>query len=115
MQVRDFVIRHIKSLEQLELLLLLASDPSKSWTLQQLVKEISSTRESVAQRVNQLTEEGLLAKDGEFFRFSPASPEKAAVVPELAVAYRKYRVRITELIYSRARVLKVFSDAFKLR
>jgi hypothetical protein len=114
-QVRDFVIRHITSIEQLELLLLFASDPAKSWIIEQLVKEISSSPESVNQRVQQLVEEGFLARNGDIFRFAPNSPEKAAVVPELLAAYRNYRVRITELIYSRAGVLKVFSDAFKLR
>lgn len=114
-QVRDFVIRHITSIEQLELLLLLASDPSKGWTVQQLVKEISSSQESVRQRLKQLLEDRFLMKDGEFFRFAPASPEKGEVISELAKAYSQYRVRITELIYSRAGVLKTFSDAFKFR
>jgi predicted transcriptional regulator len=114
-QVRDFVIRHITSVEQLELLLLLASDPSKGWTIHQLVKEISSSQESVSQRLKQLAEDRFLTKAGEIFRFAPAAPEKVAVISELANAYRLYRVRITELIYSRAGVLKTFSDAFKLR
>ena|ERR1700734_422358 len=114
-QVKDFVIRHITSIEQLELLLLFASDPSKSWTTQQLVKEMSSSQESVCQRVKQLTEDGLLTKDGEIFRFAPTTAVKTGIISELSMAYGQYRVRITELIYSRAGVLKTFSDAFKFK
>jgi len=114
-QVRDFVVRYITSIEQLELLLLFASDPARSWTIQQLVNEVRSSQESVNQRTKQLVEDGFVARDGEILRFAPTSPEKVAIIPELAVAYREYRVRITELIYSRAGALKSFSDAFKLK
>jgi hypothetical protein len=114
-QVKDFVIRHITSIEQLELLLLFASRPEKSWTIRQLVDEIRSSHESVSQRVDQLQAAGFLAEEAGVFRFTPGPPEQAALVGEVARAYRGYRERLAELIYGRTRVLKNFSDAFKLR
>jgi len=62
--VSDFVTRHITSVEQIELLLLFASDPGKSWTSGQLVREMRSSREFVDQRVIQLLAEGLVADEG---------------------------------------------------
>jgi hypothetical protein len=113
--VRDFVVRHITSVEQLELLILLASDPQKNRTVEQIVAQIRSSHESINQRIKQLLRAGLLVEADGGFRFAPASPEDAAVVRELAVAYREYRVRVIELIYSGAGPLKSFSDAFKIK
>ena len=114
-QVREFILRHVTSVEQLELLLLFAANPARSWTISQLVDEIRSSQESVTQRMKQLLKEGFLSNTGEFYRFDPSPPEIAAAIPELIATYREYRVRVTELIYSRVEVLKKFSDAFKLK
>ncbi len=67
------------------------------------------------ERLKQLMDGGFLAGDGETYRFAPASPERVAVVSELAIAYREYRVRMIALIYSSAGALKAFSDAFKIK
>ncbi|HEX3857796.1 MAG TPA: hypothetical protein VHY30_10935 [Verrucomicrobiae bacterium] len=114
-RIREFILRYVTSVEQLELLLLFAADPARSWTILQLVNELRSSQESVTRRMKQLLNEGFLSNTGEFYRFDPSPPEIAADIPELIATYREYRVRVTELIYSRAGVLKNFSDAFKLK
>lgn len=115
LQVREFILRHVTSVEQLELLLLFAANPARSWTILELVNEIRSSQESVTQRMKSLLKDGFLNNTEEFYRFDPSPPEIAAAIPELIVTYREYRVRVTELIYSRAGVLKNFSDAFKFK
>jgi hypothetical protein len=69
----------------------------------------------VNQRIKQLTEDGFVARYGEILRLAAMPPERAAMIQELAPAYREYRVRITEMIYNRPGALKSFSDAFKLK
>jgi len=114
LELRDFVVRHFTSVEQLELLILLASRPEKAWTIGQLVLEIRSSRESIQQSVRHLQAGGFLVEDGETFRYVPVSPT-APVIHELAKAYREYRVRIIAWIYSGSGALRAFSDAFKIK
>lgn len=113
--VRDFVVRHITSVEQMELLLLFASDPSRGWTVPQLVTELRSSERSVSQRLGQLIKEGFLTRSEGNFQRASLPAETMAAVQDLAVVYREYRVRVIELIYSQPRGLKSFSDAFKFK
>ena len=80
-----------------------------------LVKELRSSQAAINERVKQLSGNGFLANEDGKFRYSPASPENAAAVHDLALAYPEYRVRIIELIYSRAGALESFSTAFKFK
>lgn len=114
-RVRDFVVRHITSIEQLELLILFASNPGKRWTIRQLVNEIRSSEASVSGRVRQLVESGFVAGDNEAFGLAFSAGERLEAILELTTAYRQYHVRVVELIYSRAGALKSFSDAFKIK
>ena len=114
-RTRDFINRHISSVEQIELLILLAAIPEKRWTMPQLVKELRSSEGSISQRLRPLLEQGLVACDGESFFFAPTPPEKAVLCREALTVYQEYRVRVIELIYSQSGALKSFSDAFKFK
>jgi len=117
--VARFIASHIGSLEQLEILLLLAADPKHDWSIDAVYNVIRSSPSSVSERLEELRLRGLLSVSGAksaTFRFDPKSPELLPIVDALAHEYKERRVRIVELIYSpRAEPLKTFADAFKLR
>lgn len=122
-QIPDAVVRliatHIRSLEQLEILLLLAERSRETWTVDAVYNVIRSSRNSVAERLEELRLQGLLVFAGpekKEFRFQPQSPEIAAAVEQLAKSYKSRRVKIVEMIYSPpAEPLKGFADAFKFK
>ena len=117
-QVQRFIAVHIRSLEQLEILLMLASSPDREWSVDEAYNVIRSSRSSVAERLDELCLQGLLvsAEDPRRYRFKPSLPEAGTVIDALAREYKDRRVKIVEMIYSEASgPLRGFADAFKLR
>jgi len=117
--VKAFIAEHIHSVEQLEVLLLLRTDPSKEWSAEAVSREIRSNPTSAAHRLSGLYAHGLLEvrQDSEpLYRYSPRTKELEKSVTMLAHAYTLYRVKIVELIYSRPKDrLLTFADAFRLK
>jgi DNA-binding transcriptional ArsR family regulator len=114
--VLSFVDRHIESLEQLEILLLLAAQ-DRSWSAAEIFQQIQSSQASVEQRLGSLTAAGLLARDENGrFRFTPKDDDTRKLVKDLADAYKSRRVRIIEAIYTRKTdAVRTFAEAFKFR
>ena len=79
--IDQFIIEHIDSLEQLEVLLLLAAHPEKGWTVAAVYEQIKSSPTSVTLRLEDLSARGFLEKRGDpaLYRFA-AAPEIAEVV-----------------------------------
>jgi hypothetical protein len=116
-ELERFIKEQIRSLEQLEILLLLSSAPDKKWTEQAVYEVIKSSRSSVAARLNELVSQKLLSTEtAAVFTFSPESETVKRLVQELAVAYKQRPVRVVELLYSRPPdAVQEFAKAFKLR
>jgi hypothetical protein len=117
--VKRFVVEHIDSVEQLEVLLLLRADPSREWDAAAVSHALCTSPESVAKRLAGLRTRGLLAGgegDGGRYRYGPATAEHDRLAGALAEAYRERRVAVITLIYSKpADQVQAFADAFKLR
>ena len=108
---------HIRSLEQLEILLLLAASPNKDWNTDEVYNVIRSSRSSVAERLDELRLQGLLAlSEAARYRYAPQAVEISAAVESLAHLYKERRVKIVEMIYSQpSDPLRGFADAFKFK
>jgi len=117
--VARFITVHVRSLEQLEILLLLASQPGRAWSVDAVYDVIRSSRSSAAERLGELQLQGLLSVSAgkePTYRFQPQAPEIAAAVEALAQFYKERRVKIVELIYSQPTdPLQHFADAFKFK
>jgi hypothetical protein len=117
--VLRFLESCIDSVEQLQILLLLHSEPERSWTSAQISRELRSTDTSIEKRV-----EGLYVRDvlrrppekGDPIRFRPGTPELAKVIQRLSEQNQKRPYRVIDAIYSHPRkALKAFADAFKFK
>jgi hypothetical protein len=117
--VERFVERHIQSVSQLELLLLLRTAPDQTWSAEQIAREMRVELVWAQAQLVSFCERGLVERLGEGsteFRYRPRTPELEKAVTELARAAVLHRVRLIELIYSRpSDHLRAFADAFKLR
>jgi hypothetical protein len=113
--VLRFIDRYIESVEHLEILLLLSGEP-RDWSPAEIFQKIQSSRASVEQRLQSLAHAGLLVSNGGKYRFNPRDEEMRCAVVDLAEAYRDWRVRVIEAIYTRKTdAVQSFADAFNLR
>jgi hypothetical protein len=119
-QVKQFIGRYIRSLDQLEVLLLVSALPDKEWTSEDVYNVVRSNPTVVTERLDYFVKSGMMSAGGSpvRYRYQPKSPDLDMVIGELSAAYKGSRHRIVELIYSRPEPsdpLREFSDAFKLK
>jgi hypothetical protein len=117
--VKQFLERRIESVEQLEVLLLLQQYADRSWNAAAVGDALRLTVGAAARSLEALGRRDLLdvrIGDDVWFRFSPATPDLAATVRQLADTYREARTPIITFVANRRRrALRDFSDAFRIR
>ena len=116
--LHDFIARNIRSVEQLEILLLVARDRETTWTVQSVYDVILSTKPSVEQWLDAFTRAGFLEKDStgaSGYRYL-AAEGSAELVKDLGLLYKTKPVRVIEAIYKPDRnPAQSFADAFRLK
>ena len=113
--LRDFILRHIDSVAQLEALLLLYWEKSANWTASKLSKRLYISDAEALVILTRMTNDALTEEANGEFLFHPKAPEHEQMVGELANAYSTRLIAITKLIHSKPARIREFSDAFKLR
>ena len=114
--VANFVLRHVDSVAELEALLLVRSSGSQVWDTALLARRLYVSDTDAAGVLKALHRRGLLAREGDTFRYAPTPDERCAEVDMLAAAYPKFLIPITNLIHGKPRAsLRDFADAFRLR
>jgi hypothetical protein len=117
-QLKLFLEARIHSVAQLELLLLLRSDPAKAWSLDDASRALAVPAEMAGSQLGELQVAGLLTSTGNppVFRYQPQSGELDQLVASLAQLYHQRRVSVITLIYSKpVDKVRTFADAFRLR
>jgi hypothetical protein len=117
-EVQRFLWTHIRSLDQLEVLLLVCSSPDQEWSGEAVYEVVRSNLAVVTDRLESFCRAGVLARSGEppRYRYAPQTEELRRQIAALDAAYKLGRHRIVELIYTRPTdPLLEFSDAFKLK
>jgi hypothetical protein len=115
--LRNFIDSNIQSVEQLEMLCLLADAPSKSWTAMEVYRRIQSTEKSVQQGLQHFVARELFTADASgAYRFSPKTATLGNSALELVKTYREKRVAVIETIYKKPmESVQDFAEAFRLR
>jgi predicted ArsR family transcriptional regulator len=114
-ELRDFILRHIDSVAQLEALLLLFWEKSTDWSAAKLSKRLYISEGEALAVLGRLTADGFAAEADGRYRFNPEIAEREHMLEQLANAYSTRLIPITNLIHSKPARIREFSDAFKLR
>ncbi len=118
-EVRRLIVDHIESVEQLEILLLLYQQQGRTWTADEVARELRVAASSAGERLEELQRDAILSRvDGEpgRYRYVPASSKLDEAVGGLATAYSERRVTVINLIFSKpVDKIRTFADAFRLR
>jgi hypothetical protein len=114
-----FIRDHITSVAQLEMLLLLRTNPQQAWSAVELARELRVDPAWAEAQMCYLHEKQLIelsAASDPVYRYCPATPELEATVTALTQAYLVHRVSVIELIYDKPpEALRALADAFRIR
>jgi hypothetical protein len=113
-EIRDFILRHIDSVAQLEALLLLRANSNESWDAARAAARLYTGEEEIKAVLLQLCADGLLSHKDDFYRYE-CSPETMATVDRLADVYRRHLIPVTNVIHTKPRRIREFANAFKFR
>ncbi len=112
--VRDFILRHIDSIAQLEALLLLRANSDQSWDVTRVAARLYTREDEIRDVLVQLCVDGLLSCKDDVFQFE-RFPESGSMVDRLADIYRQHLIPVTNLIHTKPRRIREFANAFKFR
>lgn len=114
--VKEFIGKHIHSVAQLEVLLMLRSDPERIWTLDEITSGLYLQSQMVAHLLTDVVQRGLAVQAPCGFRYQPANEADRRLIDLLAHVYQERRVAvITEIFSKPIDFVKAFADAFRLR
>ena len=116
--LRSFIAQHIRTVVELESLLLLHGQPQREWSAAELGKELRIDEQFARQEITDLVQRGLAqcSNESSTCRYAPRTTELDQAVKELARVYEERRVSVIQAIYSKpADPIQSFADAFKFR
>ncbi|GAB2178569.1 hypothetical protein [Dongia sp. agr-C8] len=113
-ELRDFIVRSIDSVGQLEALLLLRADPEKAWDVAQLARRLYVNEAEAAAIFAHLVAQDFAVAQDESYRYDRAG-RQSPIVDQLAEAYARQLIPITNLIHAKPRGIRAFAEAFKIK
>lgn len=116
-EVTQFLRTYIQSVEQLEVLALLHRDPKREWTVRMVYDVILSNETSLANRLAEFTERGILVSTpSSTYRYDPKTAELHFAVELTLKTYQTHHVRVIETIFGTGPdPVQSFADAFRIR
>lgn len=114
--VREFVVKEIDSVAELEGLLLVRAAATTAWDVATLARRLYVDDATATRVTTALCDRRFLERDSAGNVRYAASAELDGRVAEVAAAYRRFLIPITHLIHNKARSsVQQFADAFRLR
>ena len=114
--VKEFIGKHIHSVAQLEILLMLRKEPERTWTSAEITSALYLQSQMVAQLLADIAQRGFAVQTENCFRYQPANDADRQLIERLAQVYQERRVAVIAEIFSKPiDFIKAFADAFRLR
>lgn len=119
-ELRAFLKGRLTSADQIEIVLLLLGDPSRSWTASEVSQTLGMAPESTAMRLFLLASQGLIVFEPSGvprYRYGVSDETTDRLLQELASHYAGNRAEMLRAIEARTDVdpIQSFADAFKLK
>jgi hypothetical protein len=114
--VKKFIYDFIDSVEQLDILLYVRKNCTRSCTAEELSKELRSSVSSINKRMEDLKTKGLIGvgEDPNSFQYFKGTDDRENVLDELAEEYKVRRHLVLEIIFSPLKKARGFADSFLL-
>ena len=114
--LRAFVRKYVRTVGELEVLLLLQQQASRPWTPEEIARELRSNTTAAADYLRRFVRDGL-ARESNANRYQYVNnPTTHELVTALAAAYAERPVSVVDLIYAEPRdQVQLLADAFKIK
>jgi hypothetical protein len=114
--VRTLIRRHVHSVGELELLVMLHAERDRSWNVPDICEALGCPPSWADAQLEAMARAGLLECTDGKWRFSPATRELEQGTEALQDAYRLQSRDVVRFVFSTpGRDLQEFSDAFRVR
>lgn len=117
--VYGFLRAHIRSIGQLEVLLLLSRDPARTWTVNEVNRELRMSDHAARKHLELLRDQQIVREEAgseRRYHFAPQDPNLPAVVRRLDGMFHQWVASIVDAIYApREDSIRQFADAFRLK
>lgn len=112
--VRDFLLKTIASVAELEALLLLRREMA-SWSVETLAQRLYVPPAEAELVLRALMSLDFVVQDEVGYRYECTTPELDRLVEKTAEVYARQLIPVTKLIHDHGRRIRRFADAFRLR
>jgi len=112
--VRDYIMRQLDSIAQLEALLLLRAHPDESWDVCKVARRLYVSEPEVSDALGRLIDGGAVSVEQGVFAYNPP-PDLRALIDRVAATYARHLIPVTNLIHAKPDRIHQFADAFKFR
>jgi hypothetical protein len=114
--VRTLIRRHVHSVGELELLMLLHAERDRWWSMDEICDALGCPRSWAEAQLAAMDDAGLIETAEAHSRFAPSSSELEHATAALEEAYRLQSREVVRFVFATpGRDLKAFSDAFLVR
>jgi hypothetical protein len=114
--VKQLISNLIDSIPELEAILLLRDYREQSWTAERAGARLYVSKAIAGHILAVLEDRGFFTKEGEAYRYAPASPSLEQAIDELADAYAHHLVDVTHLVHAKPSAsVREFAAAFRFR
>ena len=111
--IRDFILKHIVSVAQIEALLLIWASPEERWGLRQIAARIYASDAETAKALGGLCAGGVLVCTDGIFSLN-RSTENAEMIRKLQEVYARHLIPVTDIIHGKSRSPASSAGAFRL-
>ena len=111
--IRDFILKHIVSVAQIEALLLIWASPKERWELRQVAARIYASDAETAKALGGLCAEGLLVCTDGIFSLN-RSTENVEMIRKLQEVYTRHLIPVTDIIHGKSCNATSTAPAFRL-
>ena len=115
--LQRFIRERLPSLEQIEIVLLLHGDPTRTWSAPEVSQRLGTPPESTAMRLFLLASNGVVTMESAGLPRYRSVSELAPLVDELATVWSDRREDLGPIVGTTIAPdpLRTFADAFKLK
>lgn len=115
-QILDFIRSSVKTVWSLELLLFMRRNAQRTWTSEELIRELRSSRNIVSESIGVFVQAGILREEEAGYRYGPATAELDGLVEQLANEYAERPTTIVNaIVEAQAGKLQDFANAFRIK